>query len=156
MLLIYRAKTKHKMTLLATRNQETKQPACYHQATVLLKAETLLQLKTGRWPAPVCGLSKAVQQALWRGRDDSEALREEDSALLHPVDADQLPLPPGLEEADRHRRVGPLLLPQGLRLSPVLDCSQGSLHGRAGAYQKCSPGPFHDWFPFPWTEAMAS
>lgn len=31
------------------RNQETKQPACYHQATVLLKAaETLFQLKKGQ------------------------------------------------------------------------------------------------------------
>lgn len=85
-----------------------------------------------------------MQQALWRGRDDSEALREEDGAVLHPVDADQLPLPPGLEEADRHRRVSPLLLPQGLRLSRVLDSSQGPLHGRAGACQKCHPGPVHD------------
>lgn len=89
-----------------------------------------------------------MQQALWRRRDDSQALREEDGTVLHPVDTDQLPLPPGLEEADRHRRVSPLLLPQGLRLSPVLDSSQGSLHGCAGVYEKCDPSPFNDRFPF--------
>lgn len=104
----------------------------------------------------LCGLSKGVQQALWRRRHDSQALCEEDGALLHPVYADQLPVPPGLEEADRHRRVSPLLLPQGLRLSPFLDRSQGSLHGCAGAYEKCDPGPFNDRFLFPWTERMAS
>lgn len=97
-----------------------------------------------------------MQQALWRRRDDSQALREEDGAILHPVDTDQLPLPPGLEEAHRHRRVSPLLLPQGLRLSSVLDCSQGPLHGCAGAYQQCHLGPFNDRFPFPRTETMAS
>lgn len=48
MLLICRAKTKQKMMRLSMRNQETKQPACYHQARVLLRAETLFQLKTGR------------------------------------------------------------------------------------------------------------
>lgn len=36
------------MTWWSTRNQETKQAAFYHQATVLLKAETLFQLQTGR------------------------------------------------------------------------------------------------------------
>lgn len=115
---------------------------------LLLKAEALSQLKTGRRDLYLCGLSQRVQQALWRRWDDSQALCEEDGAVLHPVDADQLPLPPGLEEADRHRRVGPLLLPQGLRLSPVLDCSQGSLHGCAGAYEKYDPAPFNDGFPF--------
>lgn len=35
MLLIYRAKTRHKMTWLSMRNRETKQLACYHQAAVL-------------------------------------------------------------------------------------------------------------------------
>lgn len=51
------------------------------------------------------------------------------------MDPYQLPVPHGLEETDRHRRICSLLLPQGLCLSPVLDRPQGPLHGRTGWYQ---------------------
>lgn len=84
------------------------------------------------WSPLICPSEQGVQQALRGGRHDAETFCEEDGALLNLVDVDQLPVPPGLEEADRHRRVGPLLLPQGLCLSPVLDRSQGSLHGCPG------------------------
>ncbi|KAM8913427.1 uncharacterized protein slc35f4 isoform 4-T5 [Spinachia spinachia] len=90
--------------------------------------------------------SWGVQQAFWGGRDDSQAFCKENSPLLDPVDTDQLPVPHGLEETHRHRCLRPLLLPQGLRLSPVLDRPEGPFHGCSdrgghhGHHRDCDDG----------------
>lgn len=80
-------------------------------------------------------LWQGVQQALWRGWNDSQAVCKEDSTLLNPVDTHQLPVPLSLEETDRHWCLCPLLLPQGLRLSPLVDRPQGPVHGCPGLYE---------------------
>ena len=49
-----------------------------------------------------CPFCQGVQQTLRGGWDDSQDFGEEDSTILNPVDTDQLPVPAGLEEADRH------------------------------------------------------